>query len=135
MRISDWSSDVCSSDLCVGGTMPASAQALAQARGQRPAASLTLLTVLLDFNDTGVLQVCVDEAHALMRDRQLGQGGLMPARDLATTFSFLRPNELVWNYMVGNYLKGQTPPAFDLLFWNGDSTNLDRKSTRLNSSH
>src|SRR3546814_2860508 len=135
MRISDWSSDVCSSDLCVGGTMLASALALAQARGQRPAASLTLLTVLLDFHDTGVLQVFVDEAHALMRDRQLGQGGLMPARDLATTFSFLRPNELVWNYVVGNYLKGQTPPAFDLLFWNGDSTNLDRKSTRLNSSH
>jgi len=109
---------------CVGGTMLASALALAQARGQRPAASLTLLTVLLDFHDTGVLQVFVDEAHALMRDRQLGQGGLMPARDLATTFSFLRPNELVWNYVVGNYLKGQTPPAFDLLFWNGDSTNL-----------
>ena len=47
----------------------------------------------------------------------------MPGRDLATTFSFLRPNELVWNYVVGNYLKGQKPPAFDLLFWNGDSTN------------
>ncbi|MCD0503637.1 class I poly(R)-hydroxyalkanoic acid synthase [Bordetella petrii] len=109
---------------CVGGTMLASALALAQARGQRPAASLTLLTALLDFHDTGVLQVFVDEAHALLRDQQLGQGGLMAGRDLATTFSFLRPNELVWNYVVGNYLKGQTPPAFDLLFWNGDSTNL-----------
>src|SRR3546814_14228756 len=65
---------------CVGGTMLASALALAQARGQRPAASLTLLTVLLDFHDTGVLQVFVDEAHALMRDRQLGQGGLKIGR-------------------------------------------------------
>ena len=109
---------------CVGGTLLASALALAHARGQRPAASLTLLTVLLDFHDTGVLQVFVDEAHALLRDQQLGQGGLMAGRDLAATFSFLRPNELVWNYVVGNYLKGQTPPAFDLLFWNGDSTNL-----------
>jgi len=109
---------------CVGGTMLASALALAQARGQRPVAALTLLTALLDFHDTGILQVFVDETHALMRDRQLGQGGLMAARDLATTFSFLRPNELVWNYVVGNYLKGQTPPAFDLLYWNGDSTNL-----------
>lgn len=109
---------------CVGGTMLASALAQAHARGQRPAASLTLLTSLLDYHDTGVLKVFVDEGHALLRDQQLGKGGLMPARDLATTFSFLRPNELVWNYVVGNYLKGQTPPAFDLLFWNADSTNL-----------
>jgi len=109
---------------CVGGTMLASALALAHARGRRPVAALTLLTSLLDFHDTGVLKVFVDEGHALLRDHQLGRGGLMPARDLATTFSFLRPNELVWNYVVGNYLKGQTPPAFDLLFWNADSTNL-----------
>ncbi|AIT27077.1 poly-beta-hydroxybutyrate polymerase [Bordetella holmesii 30539] len=109
---------------CVGGTMLAAALALADARGQQPVASLTLLTSLLDFHDTGVLKVFVDEGHALLRDQQLGQGGLMPARDLATTFSFLRPNELVWNYVVGNYLKGQAPPAFDLLFWNADSTNL-----------
>jgi polyhydroxyalkanoate synthase len=55
---------------------------------------------------------------------QFEQGGLMPGRDLATTFSFLRPNDLVWNYVVGNYLKGESPPPFDLLYWNGDSTNL-----------
>lgn len=109
---------------CVGGTMLASALALADARGEKPVAALTLLTSLLDFRETGILDVFVDETHALMRDRQLGGGGLMPGRELATTFSFLRPNELVWNYVVGNYLKGQTPPAFDLLFWNADSTNL-----------
>ena len=109
---------------CVGGTMLASALALAQARGEKPAASLTLLTSMLDFHDTGILDVFVDEVHAAARDQQLGQGGLMSARDLSTTFSFLRPNELVWNYVVGNYLKGQTPPPFDLLFWNSDGTNL-----------
>jgi len=109
---------------CVGGTLLASALALAQARGQTPVASLTLLTTLLDFQDAGVLNVFIDELHVQTRERQLGQGGLMPARELATTFSFLRPNELVWNYVVSNYLKGQTPPAFDLLFWNGDGTNL-----------
>jgi len=109
---------------CVGGTMLASALALAEARGEQPVASLTLLTAMLDFRDTGVLDVFVDETHALLRDRQLGNGGLMLGRELATTFSFLRPNELVWNYVVGNYLKGQTPPAFDLLFWNADGTNL-----------
>ena len=77
---------------CVGGTMLASALALAEARGEHPVASLTLLTTLLDFHDTGVLKVFVDEAHALLRDHQFGSGGLMPGRDLATTFSFLRPN-------------------------------------------
>lgn len=109
---------------CVGGTLLASALALAKARGQDPVASLTLLTTLLDFSDTGVLDVFVDETHAQARERQLSNGGLMTARELATTFSFLRPNELVWNYVVDNYLKGEAPPAFDLLFWNADGTNL-----------
>jgi poly(R)-hydroxyalkanoic acid synthase, class I len=122
--------DICGQDqvnalgFCVGGTLLASALALAQARGHRPAASLTLLTCLLDYRDTGVLRVFVDEGHARLREQQLGAGGLMSARELAATFSFLRPNELVWNYVVSNYLKGQTPPAFDLLYWNADGTNL-----------
>ena len=109
---------------CVGGTLLSCALALAHARGQRPAGTLTLLTSFLDFRDTGVLDVFVDEHHARLREQQLGAGGLMAARELATTFSFLRPNELVWNYVVGNYLKGESPSAFDLLFWNADGTNL-----------
>lgn len=109
---------------CVGGTMLANALALAHARGERPVESLTLLTTLLDFSDTGVLDVFIDEAHVSLREQQLGQGGLMTARELGTTFSFLRPAELVWNYVVNNYLKGTTPPAFDLLYWNSDGTNL-----------
>lgn len=109
---------------CVGGTLLASALALARARGKNPVSALTLLTTLLDFRETGVLDVFVDEIHVQARERELGQGGLMSARELATTFSFLRPNELVWNYVVGNYLKGDTPPALDLLFWNADGTNL-----------
>lgn len=109
---------------CVGGTMLTSALALAQTRGQTPVASLTLLTTLLNFRDTGVLSVFVDEMHAALREQQIGSSGLMWGKELATTFAFLRPNELVWNYVVSNYLKGETPPPFDLLHWNADSTNL-----------
>ena len=109
---------------CVGGTIAASAVAVLAARGEQPAASLTLLTTLLDFSDTGVLDVFIDEAQVSKHEQKLGNGGLLPGRDLATTFSSLRPNDLVWNYVQQNYLKGKQPPAFDLLYWNADSTNL-----------
>ena len=109
---------------CVGGTMLGTALAVLAARGEKPVASATLLTTLLDFSNTGVLDVFIDESFVDYRERELGQGGLMKGRDLATTFSFLRPNELVWNYVVGNYLQGESPPPFDLLYWNSDATNL-----------
>jgi polyhydroxyalkanoate synthase len=109
---------------CVGGTMLATALAVAAARGEEPVAAVTMLTAMIDFHDTGMMGVFVDEQHARMREQQIGQGGFMSARELGSTFSFLRPNELVWNYVVSNYLKGQTPVAFDLLFWNSDGTNL-----------
>jgi polyhydroxyalkanoate synthase len=114
---------------CVGGTILATALAVLAARGQQPASSLTMLTSFLDFSHTGVLQIFVDEASTQLREMTIGAqspngGGLLKGRELAQTFSFLRPNDLVWNYVVGNYLKGETPPPFDLLYWNGDSTNL-----------
>ena len=114
---------------CVGGTIVSTALAVLAARGRQPAHSLTLLTTLLDFSDTGVLDLFIDEPGVKLRDMTLGNeapGGpaLLKGQELATTFSFLRPNDLVWNYVVGNYLKGESPPAFDLLYWNGDATNL-----------
>jgi len=109
---------------CVGGTLVSTALAVLAARGEKPASSLTLLTTFLDFSDTGVLDVFIDEAQVSMREQQLKGGGLMPGRDLASTFSSLRPNDLVWNYVQSNYLKGNEPPPFDLLYWNSDSTNL-----------
>jgi len=109
---------------CVGGTMLATSLGVLAARGQHPVESATLLTTLLDFTDTGILDVFIDENFCKFREMQFAKGGLMPGRDLATTFSFLRPNDLVWNYVVGNYLKGETPPPFDLLYWNSDATNL-----------
>ncbi len=109
---------------CVGGTMLSTGLAVLAARGEKPVNSATLLTTLVDFTDTGILDVFIDEAFVKFREMQFANGGLMPGGDLATTFSFLRANDLVWNYVVGNYLKGETPPPFDLLYWNSDSTNL-----------
>ena len=114
---------------CVGGTILATALAVLAARGEQPAHSVTLLTTLLDFASTGILDIFVDEASVRLREMTIGEQapggpGLLKGQELATTFSFLRPNDLVWNYVVGNYLKGESPPPFDLLYWNGDSTNL-----------
>ena len=114
---------------CVGGTILSTALAVLAARGEQPAASVTLLTTLLDFSNTGVLDLFIDETMVQMREMTLGPaspggGSLLKGQELASTFSFLRPNDLVWNYVVGNYLKGETPPPFDLLYWNSDSTNL-----------
>jgi polyhydroxyalkanoate synthase len=114
---------------CVGGTILSTALAVLAARGEQPANSVTLLTTLLDFDSTGILDIFIDETMVQMREMTIGAQapsgpGLLKGKELATTFSFLRPNDLVWNYVVGNYLKGEAPPAFDLLYWNGDSTNL-----------
>ncbi len=114
---------------CVGGTILSTALAVLAARGEQPAASLSLLTSMLDFSNTGVLDIFIDEPAVQLREATIGSKasggpGLLKGKELATTFSFLRPNDLVWNYVVGNYLKGDKPPPFDLLYWNGDSTNL-----------
>lgn len=113
---------------CVGGTLLACALAVLAARGDHDIASLTLLTTFLDFADTGPIGVFVDEALVAWRERTIGgvdgNIGIFRGEDMGNTFAQLRPNELWWNYGVDKYLKGEKPKAFDLLFWNNDSTNL-----------
>ena len=109
---------------CVGGTLLATALAVLRARGKNPAASLTLLATLLDFSETGELSVFINEDYVRKREGEFTRGGVVPGRELALTFASLRANDLIWNYVVSNYLKGETPPPFDLLYWNSDSTNL-----------
>ncbi len=109
---------------CVGGTILTSALAVAAARGEDPVASLTLMTTLLDFSDAGELSCLVDEAGQAAREAAIGKGGLLKGQELANVFSSLRANDLIWQYVVGNYLKGQKPQPFDLLYWNSDATNL-----------
>ena len=109
---------------CVGGTLLSSALAVARARGEDPVASLTLMTTLLDFADAGELGCLVDEASVAAREAAIGKGGVLRGQELANVFSSLRANDLIWQYVVGNYLKGNKPQPFDLLYWNSDSTNL-----------
>jgi len=109
---------------CVGGTQLASALALLAARKKSPVASAALLTTMLDFTDPGDIGVYVSRESLDAREPVLRAGGRVFGGELAGAFASLRPNELVWNYVVGNYLKGRTPPPFDLLYWNSDSANL-----------
>ena len=109
---------------CVGGTILSAALSVAKARGEEPAASLTLLTTLLDFSDGGEVTHYVDPASVAAREAAIGGGGLLRGAELAAAFSSLRANDLIWQYVVGNYLKGGKPQAFELLYWNADSTNL-----------
>jgi len=109
---------------CVGGTLLAAALAVLRARGEERVASVTLLATMLDFTYPGDIGVFVDEASVAAREAAIGKGGIFPGKDLAFVFSALRANDLVWSYVVNNYLKGRTPEAFDILYWNADSTNL-----------
>jgi polyhydroxyalkanoate synthase len=109
---------------CIGGTLLAAGIAVLEKKKRNPVASLTLLTTLLDFTDVGEIRVYIDKNFVEKREKQLAKGGLVPGGELAGAFSSLRANDLVWSYVVNNYLKGKQPPAFDLLYWNADATNL-----------
>ena len=108
----------------VGGTLLACALAVLAARGEQKVSSMTLLTTMLDFHDTGEIGLLVDEDMVERREAAIGHGGLLQGRELAQVFASLRANDLFWPYVINEYLKGKAPPAFDLLFWNGDDTNL-----------
>ncbi|MEP6701905.1 MAG: class I poly(R)-hydroxyalkanoic acid synthase [Betaproteobacteria bacterium] len=109
---------------CVGGALLASALTVLAARGDRSVASATYLTTMLDYQDPGQIGVYVDDCALAARESSLMAGDRVNGRELAGAFASLRANELVWSFVVNNYLKGKTPPAFDLLYWNGDSSNL-----------
>jgi polyhydroxyalkanoate synthase len=109
---------------CVGGTMLGCAAAVLAARGEDKLASLTFLTTMLDFSDAGEIGLLIDDAGVAAREQTIGHGGVMPGREIAFVFSTLRGNDLIWPYVVGNYLEGRQPDAFDILYWNADSTNL-----------
>jgi len=109
---------------CVGGTILASALAVMRARGDESVASVTLLTTLLDCSEPGDLGVFIDEQGVAKREQEIGHGGIYQGAELGFVFQMLRANDLIWPYVVSNYLEGKSPDAFDLLYWNCDSTDL-----------
>jgi polyhydroxyalkanoate synthase len=109
---------------CVGGTLLSCALSVLAARKQERVASLTLLATMLDFSDTGDIGVYVDRDFVERSEQEFRAPGAMPGSKLATTFATLRANDLIWHFVVNNYLKGKPPRAFDLLYWNADGSNV-----------
>jgi poly[(R)-3-hydroxyalkanoate] polymerase subunit PhaC len=111
--------------LCLGGTMAAAMAAWLTARGEQDrVASLTLMNTLLDFTLPGQLGVFTDETAIQRLEGTMARKGYLPADNMATTFNLLRARDLVWNYVVNNWLLGEDPAPFDMLSWNADSTRM-----------
>ncbi len=110
---------------CLGGTLLASGLAvLAAKKQQKRVASATYFVALVDFTDVGEVRVFIDEAQLAALDDKMKQTGYLDAKDLYTTFNMLRANDLIWSFVVNNYLLGKEPFPFDLLYWNSDSTRM-----------
>jgi polyhydroxyalkanoate synthase len=109
---------------CVGGTILSCAAGVLAARGENKLATITLLTTMIDFADTGEIGLLIDGNSVALREATIGSGGILPGKELAFTFGTLRANDLIWRYVVESYLKGAPPDTFDLLYWDSDSVSL-----------
>ena len=109
---------------CIGGTMLAATAAWYAKKRETPFASLTFFTTMIDFSEPGDLGVFVDEEQLRALEIRMKQDGYLEGTTMATVFNLLRANDLIWPFVINNYLMGQDPAAFDLLYWNSDSTRL-----------
>jgi polyhydroxyalkanoate synthase len=109
---------------CVGGTLLAIALAVMAARHDERVASATLFASQVDFTHAGDLKVFVDEEQISALERQMTERGYLEGKTMANVFNMLRSNDLIWPYVINNYLKGKAPFPFDLLYWNSDATRM-----------
>jgi polyhydroxyalkanoate synthase subunit PhaC len=109
---------------CVGGALLACALAVLASKRKHPVASMTQLIAMLDYSDPGEIGVYLGRIFSAQRLQTVAQGGVVSGKELTRAFSSLRANDLVWSFVINNYLKGKMPYAFDLFYWNTDDSNL-----------
>ena len=109
---------------CLGGTLLATSCAYLAAKKQKRIASATFFTTMTDFSDPGELSVFLDEGQISNLEKKMFERGYLEGSEMAGTFNMLRANDLIWSFVVNNYLMGKDPFPFDLLYWNSDSTRM-----------
>ncbi|MCW5575039.1 MAG: class I poly(R)-hydroxyalkanoic acid synthase [Burkholderiales bacterium] len=109
---------------CLGGTLLAATLAWLAAKGEDRVSSATFFVTMIDFERPGELEVFIDEQQVSALERKMEERGYLEGSEMATTFNMLRANDLIWSFVVSNYLLGKDPFPFDLLHWNGDSTRM-----------
>ena len=109
---------------CVGGTLLSVTLAYMAAKNDRRIASVTLFAAQVDFTFAGDLQVFVDEDQLKAIEDRMAEKGYLEGKKMATAFNMLRSNDLIWPYVINNYMRGKAPMAFDLLYWNSDATRM-----------
>ncbi|MEM7021189.1 MAG: class I poly(R)-hydroxyalkanoic acid synthase [Pseudomonadota bacterium] len=124
MRAATGSRELTVVGYCLGGTLLAATLAYLAAKRDRRVKSATFLASLTDFEDPGELGVFIDEEQLAAMDENMAKRGFLEGREMATTFNMLRANDLIWSFVVHNYLMGKEPFPFDLLYWNSDSTRM-----------
>ncbi len=112
---------------CLGGTLLGCALAYLAARGEERIRSATFFVSMLDFRESGEINVFIDEEQISLLEEKMSRRGYLEAEEMATTFNMLRANDLIWSFVVNNYLLGNEPFPFDLLYWNSDSTRMPAK--------
>ncbi len=112
---------------CLGGTLLASTLAYMAAHGDDRIKSATFFVTLMDFRESGELNVFIDEEQIKMLEEKMNKRGYLEGSEMATTFNMLRANDLIWSFVVNNYLLGNDPFPFDLLYWNADCTRMPAK--------
>jgi len=112
---------------CLGGTLLATTLAYLKEKNQKKINAVTFLTTMLDFSDAGKISVFIDEAQIEALEKRMSEKGYLEGSEMSLTLNMLRSNDLIWSFVINNYLLGKTPFPFDILYWNSDATRMPAK--------